>query len=223
MPRFKITNKLLNTPLFQGISKSDLHNILGHTKFDFGKYNCGNPIVKANDPCTSMIFLLDGIITVLTISTDHSYKVSENISAPLQLQPERLFGLHQRYTSSFYAKTICNTMSLQKSEVIALYNNYEVFRINLINQLAAGIQKSDDRNWASGHLSLRMRIARFFTYHCLRPAGEKTFKIKMDDLAKELNDSRLNISIELNKLQDENLVELSRGQIHIPALEHLYM
>lgn len=223
MPKFQITEKLLSTPTFQGISKSDLHVIVGHTKFGFGKHNRGELIAKADEPCTSMIFLLDGTVTATTISADHSYSVTENLTAPIQIQPERLFGLHQRYTSTFRAKTACNTLSLQKSEVTALYNTYEVFRINLINLFAAGLQKADDRLWVSGHLSLRMRIARFITCRCQRPAGEKTIKIKMRDLAEEVNDTRLNVSVELNKLQNEKLVKLSRGNIHIPALEHLYM
>ncbi len=223
MPSFQLTEKLLSTPLFQGLSKSDLHTIVGHTRFDFGKHHPGKIIVKDGDPCTSMIFLLDGAIKATTQATDNRYSVTEFINAPMQLQPERLFGMHQRYTTTFLAETVCNTLSLMKSEVVSLCNNYDIFRINLINLLAAGVQKAEDRNWLSGHISLRMRIARFFTLHCLRPAGEKIIRIKMKDLAEEINDSRLNVSFELNKLQDEGLVMLSREKIHIPAIEHLFM
>ncbi len=223
MPNFQLAEKLLNTPLFQGISKSDLHSIVGQTKFDFGKYRPQEVIVKANTPCTSMIFLLDGTLVATSKATDNSYTIKESISAPMQIQPERLFGMHQTYTSSFNARTTCNTLSLTKSEVNILCDKYDVFRINLINLLAAGIQKAEDRNWLSGHIPLRMRIIRFFTLHCLRPAGEKSIKIRMTDLAEEVNDSRLNISVELNKLQNENLIFLTRGMIHIPALERLYM
>ena len=57
--------------------------------------------------------------------------------------------------------------------------------------------------------------------HSIHPAGEKKIKIKMTTLAHELNESRLNISIELNKLQDDGLISLSRGMIIVPALELL--
>ncbi len=223
MPSFQLTEKLLSTPLFQGISKSDLHTIVGHTRFDFGKHAPGKTIVKEGEPCTNMIFLLDGMINAKTQAADNRYTVTEFIKAPMQLQPERLFGMNQRYTTTFSAETACNTLSLMKSEVIKLCNNYDIFRINLINLLAAGVQKAEDRNWLSGHISQRMRIARFFTMHCIRPAGEKIIKIKMRDLAEEINDTRLNVSFELNRLQDEGLVQLSREKIHIPAIEHLFM
>lgn len=43
----------------------------------------------------------------------------------------------------------------------------------------------------------------------------------MERLAAEVNDSRLDISRALNKMQNEGLLQLSRGRITIPALEKL--
>ena len=45
----------------------------------------------------------------------------------------------------------------------------------------------------------------------------------MERLAEELNDNRLNISRELNKMQSEGLLQLKRAIIHIPSLEKLMM
>ncbi|MBQ2498172.1 MAG: winged helix-turn-helix domain-containing protein, partial [Prevotella sp.] len=55
----------------------------------------------------------------------------------------------------------------------------------------------------------------------LRPAGPKLLHIKMTRLASELNDSRLNVSQTLNRLQTAGLLTLGRGRIDIPALERL--
>ena len=43
----------------------------------------------------------------------------------------------------------------------------------------------------------------------------------MTRLAEEVNDSRLNVSIQLNAMEDEGLITLQRGIITIPALEKL--
>jgi len=45
----------------------------------------------------------------------------------------------------------------------------------------------------------------------------------MNRLALELNDSRLNVSRALNRLQSKGLLSLHRGKIEIPLLEHLLM
>jgi DNA-binding transcriptional regulator LsrR (DeoR family) len=55
----------------------------------------------------------------------------------------------------------------------------------------------------------------------MRPAGPKTIHIKMEDLARMIAESRLNLSRELNKMHDEGIIRITRGEIYIPALEKL--
>ena len=57
--------------------------------------------------------------------------------------------------------------------------------------------------------------------HCKRPAGEKHIKIKMETLAKELNDSRLDVSKALNNMKAEGKIMLTRGMIHVPHAERI--
>jgi DNA-binding GntR family transcriptional regulator len=45
----------------------------------------------------------------------------------------------------------------------------------------------------------------------------------MNQLAAELNDSRLDISRTLNQMEDDGLLTLHRGRIEIPMLERLLM
>ena len=46
-------------------------------------------------------------------------------------------------------------------------------------------------------------------------------KIKMEDLASLIDETRINVSKVLNDLQEQGLVQLSRKEISIPALEKL--
>ncbi len=222
MPSFQFSDQLLATPLFQGMSNSDLRDIMGNTKFSFAKYGEGDIITKADTPCQRLIFLLSGTISSTMVSANRSYSVTEKLSAPLQLEPERLFGHNMTFTATRRAVTQCNTMSLSKAETVDLYNSYEVFRINLLNVFTTRLQRAEDRLWAASYSSLRMRITLFISRHCTYPAGEKILRITMNTLALELNESRRNISDELNRMQGEGLVQLSRGEIVVPALEALY-
>ena len=61
----------------------------------------------------------------------------------------------------------------------------------------------------------------YFLGHIERMTGEKLFKVKMDDLAHMLDDTRLNVSKALNGLQELNLLELHRKEIRIPDLSLL--
>ena len=219
----KIYDKLLQFTLFQGMSHADLMEVVGHTKFGFSKKPEGQRIVKDGDYCDHLIFLTTGSLAVDTVSDDHNCRVSEVVNAPYAIQPEQLFGLTQRYTSNFKTLSECSFITIDKQEVMLLLETQLVFRLNMLNSLAADSQRLRHRAWRSAPLSLRDRITRFFFSRCLYPAGPKTFYILMTQLAAELNDSRLDISRALNAMQAEGLLTLHRGRIQIPMLERLLM
>lgn len=216
-------DKLLQFTLFQGMSHADLMEVVGHTKFNFSKQPVGLRIVKEGDICNHLIFLTTGALSVETVSDDHTCRVCEVVNAPYVIQPEQLFGLTQRYTSTFKTCDDCSLITIDKQEVLLLLETQLVFRLNMLNSLAADSQRLRHRAWRSAPQSLRNRITRFFFSRCLYPAGPKTFYILMTQLAAELNDSRLDISRALNEMEDDGLLTLHRGRIEIPMLERLLM
>lgn len=212
---------LLSLPLFMGMSRSDLREVAGKTRFDFQKPEAGEMIAQEGAPCTRLHFLLDGDITVTTYSEDHGYRIEEDILAPEIFQTERIFGLRQHYTHTYTARKGCAIMSIEKREVMMLAERFDIFRINLLGAISTQTQKMHALAFRMPPVSLEQRIIRFFEAHSSRPAGEKTFYIKMNRLAEEVGDSRRDVSHALNQLQDDGLLSLHRGRIHIPALEKL--
>ena len=223
MAILQIYDRLLQFPLFQGMSRDDLEIVAGHTRFGFLKVAAGRQIIHAGDPCTHLYFLVNGTLKIETFSDDGRYSVTEQMSSPYILQQESIFGYYQRYTHNFYALTDANFLTLDKEEVVRLSEDFLVFRLNLMNHLATQTQKLIQAQWRRSPLSLRERIVRFFFLHALYPAGPKTFHILMERLAEEVNDSRLNVSRVLNRMQTSGLIELHRGRIEIPQLERLLM
>jgi CRP-like cAMP-binding protein len=177
-------------------------------------------IAKEGDRCDQLTLILNGNVTVVTTLNTHS-SFTETLHSPIVLQPERLFGLHQQYTHTFMAATPCQMLIIQKQDIMKLASTYPIFQINLLNILSTKVQKMENRQWMTTPVSLRKRLVNFFVSRCLYPAGEKDFKMRMTDLAHELNCSRLDISKCLNAMQEEQLLILSRGRITIPHLEHL--
>ena len=170
-------DKLLQFTLFQGMSHADLMEVVGHTKFNFSKQPVGQRIVKEGDICNNLIFLTTGSLSVETVSDDHTCRVCEVVNAPYVIQPEQLFGLTQRYTSTFKTCDDCSLITIDKQEVLLLLETQLVFRLNMLNSLAADSQRLRHRAWRSAPQSLRNRITRFFFSRCLYPAGPKTFYI----------------------------------------------
>jgi CRP-like cAMP-binding protein len=217
----QIYEKLLQFPLFQGMSRDDLEIVAGHTRFGFLKVSAGRQVIRTGEACTHLFFLINGTLRVESFGDENRYSVVEQMSSPYILQQEGIFGYNQRYTHHFYAMTDVNFLTLDKEEVVRLSEDFLVFRLNLLNHFATQTQKLIHQQWRRSPQTLRERIVRFFFQHALYPAGPKTFYILMERLAEELNDSRLNISRTLNAMQAEGLLELHRGRIEIAQLERL--
>lgn len=221
MKENKFYDTLLALPLFLGMSRSDLRQAAGKTKFDFHKVPAGEAIVREGEKCQHLVFLLTGDIDVITEADDHGYRIEEDITAPEIFQPERIFGLNQHFTHTYIAQNDCSIMRIEKQEVVKLSEAFGNFRINILNLISTQVQKMSRRMLRVPPKTLEERIIRFFESHCIRPAGMKTFYIKMTRIADEVNDSRLDVSRALNHLEKEELLELHRGRVTIPALEKL--
>jgi len=223
MPFQHIYNRLLELPLFQGMSRGDLETVAEHTRFNIVNIAEGRAVVRDGDTCNSLVFLMRGTMCAESVSDDRKYCLAEEIQAPDLIQPERLFGLTQRYTRTFRAATDCEFLCISKQEAMRLSHKFEIFRLNLLNILCTQTQKTARNPWRKHPQDIRGKIARFIETRCSRPAGKKTLYIKMEQLGQEINESRLNVSRELNAMNSEGVISLKRGEIYVPALERLLM
>jgi CRP-like cAMP-binding protein len=205
------------------MSRDNLAQVAGHTRFGFLKHAAGQVAVSEDEPCTQLFFLLSGTLQAETRSDDHAYKVTEQLSAPYLLQLEAIFGYNQRFTHTFTTLTECSFITLEKTEVTRLSEEFMVFRMNILNLMATQTQKLLRQPWHRFPASLGERIVRFLSQRCIYPAGPKTFHILMTRLADEVGDSRLDVSRALNQLQRDGLLLLHRGRIEIPQMERLLM
>lgn len=207
---------LLQLPLFQGLSQEDFTNILGKVKLHFSKHKAGETIIKANDRCHELVFLLQGELAATTVSDDKSFSFVEIFYSSSLLEPHSLFGLEARYRSTYTAHTDANTVSVDKSYIMKELFKYEIFRINYVNNICNKLQTFYKRNWYIAPESIEDKIIYFVLRLADRPEGEKILKIKMEDLARYVDDTRLNVSRALNDMQEANLLQLNRKEIIIP-------
>lgn len=217
----QLYDKLLELPLFIGISTDELADIVGQTKFGFYKLVGDKSLVSTDDKCTHLFFLMSGTLRVVSHADNYCYRIEEELSAPAVIQPEHLFGLMQRYTKDFTAQTDCSLLSLDKTEVLRLLDNYLIFRLNLLNSISMQAQRMSRIPWRQQPIDIRQQFVSFLRLRCLTQAGKKVLRIRMEDLAIELHQSRLNVSRMLNTLQREGFLTMSRGIITIPQLETL--
>lgn len=221
MPANYLQERFQELPLFQGMSRTDITNAL--ETFKPTRITCakGRVIINEGDVCDSLYFVLDGSVNISTTADDHGYTLTEEITAPNIIQPENIFGLNQRFTCSVAAATNCELIGIGKHDVVMMSDKYEIFRLNLLNIICTRAQRRNRFPWRTKPNGVRQKIVRFIEFHSLRPAGTKALNITMERLAHEIGESRLNVSKELKRMKNENLISLHRCEITIPALEKI--
>ena len=203
------------------MSRSDIADVVSQTKFGFVKFGRSKTIVNEGDACNGIYILISGTISTMSRADDNSYSLTETMKAPAVIQPERIFGLTQYYSLTVTAVTACSFIRLSKAEILRLSERYEIFRLNLLNMISTQGQRLSRLPWHPVPKDIHSKIIRFFLSRCQHPTGMKTFNIKMETLAHEIAESRLNVSRELNRMQAEGLIQITRGIIRIPSFEKL--
>ena len=217
----QIYNKLLELPLFIGISNAELADIVGNTKFGFHKLSEGKILVKEDEKCEQLYFLVSGSLRVLSRADNHRYSIEEQLKAPAVIQPEHFFGLIQHHTKTFSAATACSLLSLDKTEVLRLMDESFIFRLNFLNTVSMQAQKGSHYPWRQQPTDIRDQFISFFVSAVLTQAGPKVLdasKWRILDMTASKSD---NVSHMLNAMEAESQLTISRGIITIPLLENL--
>lgn len=215
------SDRLLLVPLFNGFSRLDFLDIVEKTPFDFRTVQPGKVLVEQNEECSSLCLLMGGEAVLEAESPDHTYLFCECVKSPWTVLPECLFGLHNRYSRTVRAKTELQTVLLDKRDVRKLLLENPTFQINFYNTLSTFAQNADHALWHTLEQGIVERFTQFLTVRSLVPIGSKTLRIRMEDLAVQLDTTRLRVSKMLATLSDVHLLAYSRGQITIPAIERL--
>ena len=212
---------LSHLPLFQGMSLGEFDNVIATVRLGFSKVEAGNTIVEEGQQVAGLVFILRGEAEAEWVADDRGFRVRERLVTPCVLQPERLFGMTQRFSATFQATEECQLLTIDKMEVMRISTESQVFRLNVLNLLCTRIQRMERLPWRHKPDGLRKKIASFVERHSLRPAGRKVISIGMVRLAREIGESRLNVSRELHRMQQDGLIEMQRETIVVPHLEKL--
>ena len=194
-------DKLLQLPLFQGMSKFDFTDILEKVKIHFNKYEPGSCLVRQDTPCNQLIFVLDGEVQIESNDKTHKYTLWENFKSPNVIEPYSL--------------------NIDKSYILNELCRYEVFNLNYMNMLSNRSQVIYNKLWNAHIGKTRDKIINFLLLRCMTPYGAKKLSIRMEDLARLIDDTRINVSNVLNDLQNRGLIQLGRRTFSIPELREV--
>ncbi len=208
-------------PLFQGVGKGELERFSASVPHRIKLYDKGEKLTEQDKPCLHLILPFRGTMEICTHSDNNRFALRERIQAPVALQPEALYGIIPCYTQTCTAQTEVRALTIPKEGITMLFDNFEVFRLNIINLLSTAVYRQKRWLWHDLSGNTEKRIINFIHARCVYPAGEKILEMSMEELGGQINEPRMNVSRALNNMQKENLILLKRKRIIIPAMEKL--
>lgn len=214
-------DKLLQLPLFQGLCKSDMTKILEKVRLNFQHFEKGERIISQGETCHELYFLLDGALIAETKDEEHQYILREDLTNPMIIEPYSIYGMHTVYDSSYIAKTDVGILSIDKSYILKMLQDYPIFLLNLVNMLSNRVKTLRSKIWNTHIGKVEQKIVSFLTQRFISAEGHKEVVIRMIDMASMLHEPRINVSIALNKFERLGLMELNRMTINIPTMEDL--
>lgn len=212
---------LLQLPLLQGMSKAELSEVVEKVKFHFQRFNAGTTLFSQGAPCDKIIFLLQGEVEAATTAPNAAFTFAERHTQPMTIELHSLFGISPHFKATYTALTDVALVTIDKAYIYSALEKYEVFRMNLFNQLSHRAQQLHAKVWSITPQDLEGRLASLIRSLCTTERGTKILRIRMDHLAQLLGTTRLNISSVLNKWREEGLIEMRRKEYIIHAVERL--
>lgn len=211
--------RLLQLPLFQGLTIQELSDVLAHVRLNFVNYHAGDEIVAQDEPCRSLIYIINGDVCSEYRDAEHCIVLKETLPQIGVIEPYNMFGMFQRYSRTYSFCTEGITLAIDKQVVLQRLMINNIVKINLLNIVCNRYQQVSHVLRNHSVKTIKEKIVKFILAHSSTPKGYKEIKIKMVDLAEQIKETRLNVSQTLNEMQREGTVALRRGCIVVDDID----
>ena len=213
-----MTNKyqqLIQLPLFQGVASDKITALVEKLPFHFLKYNDGEQILAAGEPCTHVKFVVSGQVQLETPFTSLKVALYQTLSSPQVLAPDSLFGRVNNYQCSARAKGSCGILQLLKSDYIKMVSSDKVFLFNILNYLSTGSQRGASLTLAIKDGSVAEKLAMLLDLLVVNGAIDVMLRYKQKDLCTLLGTQRTTLINTLNRLADEELLDYDSNELRV--------
>lgn len=212
---------LLGLPLFKGVNRERISEIVGMAKFHFLKYLPGETIVTAGEQCTHIKFIISGQARLSVSNPDGRFKVAQTLDAPDVIAPEFLFGSATTYPCSGVAIEPTGILQISKADYLKILNLDQIFLFNFLNTLSMNAQKATQGVLAVTTGNLEERIAFWIVALTQRRGHDITLACRQRDLYSLFGVQRTSFIATLNSMRDRGIITYDQNEIRINSRQEL--
>lgn len=206
---------LLELPLFKGVSREKIADIVGKAKFHFLKYPPETTFIHRGERSDHLKFILSGKVRLTIANEDNRFSVSETLTGPNVILPDFLFGRATSYPCTAQTVETSSILQIEKSDYLQILTMDPVFLLNYLNFLSMNAQKAVDGVLALSSGSIETRIA-FWIISLTQPTAEDiVMQCRQRDLSSVFGVQRSSLIAALDNMKARRLLDYASGLIEI--------
>lgn len=210
-----IFDVLLELPLFKGVSREKIADIVGKAKFHFLKYPAETEFIQRGDTCQHIKFILSGKVHIVIENYDGRFSVSQTIEGPDVILPDFLFGRATAYPCNAKTLETSSILQIEKSDFLKIMELDRVVLLNYLNILSMNAQKAVDGVLALSMGSIESRIA-FWIISLTQPTGKDiALSCRQRTLSSVFGVQRSTLVAALDNMKKAGLLDYEPGLIRI--------
>lgn len=207
-----MTEKMQMLPLLQGLTMQEFSDLIINIKLDFRQFHEGETIVEQSEKCNDLIYILDGTFETEYHDDRHPLILSETCqgNVPHLIEPYNMFGLKRTYERTYTCKSEVSAFYITREFFTTRMLMHPIVRTNYINYLCNTLRKSKGLQRYENPTGTECKMIAAISSYSLFDHGEKTIRITMNDFADMIDETRLNVSIVLNRWKAQQLTTMRR-------------
>lgn len=206
---------LMDLPLFRGISREKMSEIVGMAKFNFLKYLPDAVFINSGDPVDGLLFMLSGSARLTLENADQRFKIAQTVTAPHVLWPQFLFGRSTQYPGTAVAIEPSNMLQVSKADYLKILTRDQVFMLNNLNFLSANAQNSIDTLLAMTSGTVQQRLALWVANLTQPEATDITLLCRQRDLYSVFGIQRSSYIAAMDDLAEQGILSYTANDISI--------
>ncbi|TAJ12440.1 Crp/Fnr family transcriptional regulator [Marinilabiliaceae bacterium JC017] len=209
------TDIIAHSPLFKGVSVTELEELLRQVLYKLKNYSAGQMIAQSGEECKSLQIVLSGSVKGEMVDFSGKTIKIEDVVSPRSLAVAFLFGKNNYYPVNIVANADVEIFSLPKTSVVKLLQLNEAFLTNYMNTISSKAQfLSDKIRFLSFH-SLRGKLVHYILQLSRGLDGEVILPNSQDELASMFGVARPSVGRMLRELHNEGYIEAKGKSVRI--------
>ncbi|MDO5689012.1 MAG: Crp/Fnr family transcriptional regulator [Tissierellia bacterium] len=209
----------LNCSLFKGLNTEEIQHLVEISSLEIQKFSKDSYIFEIFSMPKFMYVLMEGSITLEKYDVNGKRIIVNSFSEMGTVFGEVYLYLQERpFDYSCRAVVDTTVLAIPKNFILELQNEkYGYFRKIVTNMLQILSEKAfflNQKLLILSSYSLRQKIANFLIQNA-KPSGEVILHFNREEFAEYIGTTRPSLSRELSSMEEDGLIQLSRGKVQI--------